>query len=787
MAVSLLRKLKSAFKGEAEAPPAHGREYQPVQGKAVTCGLSPTQHLESVGEAGVDWVATDSDPHFLLLAPGGSRLELAAGWYRISLNLAIDRRQQVARVYFDSGEGFSEEGALDILVADGELSQRLVFLPSGAVQVRFDPQEWPGRLSVNQVAVNPVKGPDAVSECLQRILHFTSVYGEDVEAVRSAVEKRATEHGIPLEQSLFELDRDLDRDSREQTDGGPAYEDWIRYVEQPSLPDTAQVGGMLAELPSTPRVSVIVPVYNTPEDLLRRCLDSVLCQSYPHWELCIADDASTAGHIRPVLRDYIDRDHRVRVVYRPQNGHISEASNSALSIATGEFVALLDHDDELAEHALLFMVQAILAKPGVAIAYSDEDKISDDGVRYGPHFKCEWNPDLLYSQNYVSHLGVYQRTLLDRIGGFKTGVEGSQDHDLLLRCLHHVSAGQIVHVPRVLYHWRAAEGSTARGASEKDYTTDAGIKALRDYFQDMGPRGVRVTEGRVPNSYRVQWPIPEPAPLVSLLIPTRDRKDLVEVAVRSILEKTTYQNYEIIILDNGSVEPETLAFFDQVQREDVRVKVVSYDHPFNYSAINNYGVGRARGSIVGLVNNDIEVISPDWLGEMVAQASREDIGCVGAKLYYGNESIQHAGVILGLGGVAGHSHKYFDRNHPGYFNRLQLVQNLSAVTAACLLVRKDVYNAVGGLDEVNLQVAFNDVDFCLRVRAAGYRNLWTPYAELYHHESLSRGKEDSPEKIRRFQQEIRYMQEQWGELLRADPCYSPNLTLNREDFSIGGQ
>jgi GT2 family glycosyltransferase len=512
----------------------------------------------------------------------------------------------------------------------------------------------------------------------------------------------------------------------------------------------------------------------------------VLAQSYPHWELCIADDASTADHIRPVLRDYIDRDCRVRVVYRQQNGHISEASNSALAIATGEYVGLLDHDDELAEHALLFMVQALLARPGARIAYSDEDKVSDDCTRYDPHFKSDWNPDLLFSQNYVSHLGVYERALLNHIGGFRTGVEGSQDHDLVLRCLPYLDNHQIVHVPRVLYHWRAVEGSTARGSGEKGYTADAGRKALQDYFRDNGPAGVRVSEGLAPNSYRVQWPVPEPAPLVSLLIPTRDRKDLLEVAVRSILEKTTYPHYEILILDNGSVEPETLSFFEQVQQQDSRVRVVEYDYPFNYSAINNFGVEHAHGSIVGLVNNDIEVISEGWLQEMVAHACREDVGCVGAKLYYSNDTIQHAGVILGLGGVAGHSHKHFDRHHPGYFHRLQLVQNLSAVTAACLLVRKDVYTSVGGLDETNLQVAFNDVDFCLRVREAGYRNVWTPYAELYHHESVSRGKEDSPEKIRRFQGEIRYMQDRWDGLLQADPCYSPNLTLNREDFSIRG-
>jgi GT2 family glycosyltransferase len=279
--------------------------------------------------------------------------------------------------------------------------------------------------------------------------------------------------------------------------------------------------------------------------------------------------------------------------------------------------------------------------------------------------------------------------------------------------------------------------------------------------------------------------LPKPEPLVSLLIPTRDRKDITELAVCSILEKTTYSNYEIIILDNGSVEEETLEWFDQIQRQDERVRVIGYDYPFNYSAINNFGVEHASGSIIGLVNNDVEVISPGWLTEMVSNVVRAHIGCVGAKLYYSNGLIQHAGVILGILGVAGHSHKYFAQNDPGYFARLQVRQNMSAVTAACLLVRREVYEEIGGLDEQNLRVAFNDVDFCLKVREAGYRNLWTPYAELYHHESISRGHEDTPEKQRRFQEEVETMKTRWKQHLEVDPYYSPNLSKVREDFSIG--
>lgn len=563
------------------------------------------------------------------------------------------------------------------------------------------------------------------------------------------------------------------------------YQEWIRRYDTLDDDRRRQMRDAVQHWQSPPLISVVMPTYNADPLWLRRCIESVRAQSYLNWELCIADDCSRQPHVRRVLQEYERTDTRIRVVYRAENGHISRASNSALEIAQGEFVALLDHDDELPKDALYFVVEAINKHPSAKILYSDEDKIDKDGRRFDPHFKSDWNPDLLYSQNYVSHLGVYRRDLLKTIGGFRPGFEGSQDHDLLLRCLPHVKAGEIIHIPRVLYHWRAIEGSTALAASEKTYTSDASIRALRDYFSTQGIAGIEVQAGLVPNTYRVRWPIPEPAPLVSLLIPTRDKKSITEVAVRSILDKTTYQNYEVLILDNGSVEKETLDWFMEIQNRDARVRVLRYDHPFNFSAINNFGVRHAAGSIIGLINNDIEVISPDWLTEMVSHAIRPEIGCVGAKLYYPDGRVQHAGVIVSLRGVAGHSHKYYERDSSGYFHRLKLTQNVSAVTAACLLVRREVYELVDGLDERELTVAFNDVDFCLKVREAGYRNLWTPYAELYHHESISRGYEDTPEKQRRFQHEIATMKRRWGRQLEEDPYYNPNLTKDREDFSIG--
>lgn len=722
------------------------------------------------------WASEGNDPYFILDLEHLS--QTGKGWYQFNLTLDCPTKQGLAKLYLDTGKGFNEFETVTLPYKKAVTASRLFYLDSPLVALRFDPLEQEGPFSVSQFEITAISDSQIEPALLARIQQEHQSYRN--------MELTKIKESISSESGSLSMDRlvSLYNETFSFTLPSVDYEEWIETVETPSLPDKAEVATILAKLATPPVISVVMPVYNPVEIYLRACLDSVIAQSYPYWELCIADDKSPKEHVQRVLREYEAKDKRINVVYRQQNGHISAASNSALEIAKGDFVALLDHDDALPEHALLFMAQAICAQPETQILYSDEDKLNGRGERFDPHFKSDWNPDLFFSQNYVSHLGVYRRKLLQQIGGFRLGVEGSQDQDLLLRCLPHVQANQIVHIPRVLYHWRTIEGSTALASGEKSYTTDAGIKALRDYFANQQP-GVEVDAGLVPNTCRVRYPIPEPAPLVSLLIPTRDRRSLTETAVRSILEKSTYTNFEILILDNGSVEADTLEFFRQIQLEDSRVKVLAYDFPFNYSAINNFGARHAKGSIIGLVNNDVEVINADWLTEMVSQCLRPEIGCVGAKLYYSNDTVQHGGVILGIGGVGGHSHKHFPRHHPGYFSRLLLTQSLSAVTAACLLIRKEIFDLVSGLDEKNLKVAFNDVDFCLKVRAAGYRNLWTPYAELYHYESISRGAEDSPEKIARFAQEVNFMKCKWGKQLEVDPYYNQNLTLSKEDFSMG--
>ncbi|MCB5197372.1 glycosyltransferase family 2 protein [Deefgea salmonis] len=536
----------------------------------------------------------------------------------------------------------------------------------------------------------------------------------------------------------------------------------------------------LAELKNQPLISIVMPVYNPNPTWLVQAIESVRAQIYPNWQLCIADDASPDPAIRPLLARFAQLDSRIKLVFRSQNGHISAASNSALALASGEWVALLDHDDLLPAHALFWVVDAINQQPDCQLIYSDEDKVDEEGRRSDAYFKCDWNPDLFYSQNMFSHLGVYRTALMRAVGGFRVGLEGSQDYDLALRCIEQIDAKQIYHIPRVLYHWRVHADSTAHSSEAKPYAAIAGERALNAHFQRLG---VNASAESMGYGYRVRYGLPEVLPLVSLIIPTRNGLKLLRQCIDSILNKTTYSNYEILIVDNGSDDKATLHYLRELADMPC-VRVIRDDRPFNYSALNNAAVKQANGEIIGLINNDIEVINADWLAEMVSHALRPEIGAVGARLWYADDTIQHAGVILGVDGIAGHVHRFLPKNHVGYCGRASLIQSFSAVTAACLVVRKSLYELVDGLNETELQVACNDVDFCLRLREAGLRNLWTPYAELYHHESASRGFDDTPEKIARAHKEIAYMQQRWGTALVTDPAYSPNLSLDSEGFNL---
>ncbi|KTB76502.1 glycosyl transferase family 2 [Pseudomonas syringae] len=530
-----------------------------------------------------------------------------------------------------------------------------------------------------------------------------------------------------------------------------------------------------------PLLSIIMPVYNPPIDMLREAIESIKTQVYFNWELCIADDASTDHRVRLFLEQSVKSDHRIKVTYREQNGHISKASNSALDVATGEFIVLMDNDDTLPEHALFWVAKTINNHPDAAVIYSDEDKIDEQGIRSAPYFKTDWNPYLFRSHNMISHLGVYRKELVDKVGRFRVGMEGSQDYDLALRCVEQVNATQIIHIPRVLYHWRMHAGSTAMSTDEKPYAQNAGQKALDEHLKRSGIAGH--AELLDFGMYRVHYDLPAVKPLVSLIIPTRNAYALVKQCIESIRHKTLYPNYEIILVDNGSDDPQSLQYFEMLSRL-TGVTVLRDDGEFNYSALNNNAVEHAKGELIGLINNDIEVINPEWLDEMVSLALQPNAGAIGARLWYPDERLQHGGVIMGPLTLAGHAHKMLPRGHHGYFGRASLIQGMSAVTAACLVVKKSVFQEVGGLNAKDLKIAFNDVDLCLKIMQAGYQNIWTPNADLYHHESATRGFEDTPEKIKRFISEVEYMQNKWRAIIKHDPYYNPNLTISAEDFSV---
>lgn len=559
-------------------------------------------------------------------------------------------------------------------------------------------------------------------------------------------------------------------------DSPEAYARWIAQHDTIDDGKRAALQGTVAELARRPLISIVVPTYNSDIALLRQMIESVRAQIYPHWELCIADDASTIDAVRATLADYASHDARIKIALRDRNGHIAEASNSALACATGEYVALLDHDDILPEHALYMVVKAINEHPGARLFYSDEDKLTPEGQRIAPYFKSDWNPELFLTQNLFSHLGVYETALVREVGGFRKGFEGSQDHDLAMRCIEKTGHNAVHHIPHILYHWRVVPGSTAASGSEKPYALTAGIRAVEEHLQRVGVKASVSQAASDIGLMRVRYAMPEPAPLVSIVIPTRDGVELLRQCVESIFERSTYPNFEIVIVDNGSVKPETLAYFDLLRARS-NVHILRDDRPFNFSALNNGAVAQSRGDYVCLLNNDIEIITPDWLEEMVSLAAQPGNGAIGACLWYPNDTLQHGGVMLGVGGVAGHIHARLPRGAFGYFGRAVCTQNLSVVTAACLLIRRSIYDEVHGLDD-ELAVAFNDVDFCIRVRNAGYRNVWTPHAELYHHESATRGSDLSPEKAQRFRREILFMEERWGATLFNDPAYNPNLTLD---------
>ena len=528
--------------------------------------------------------------------------------------------------------------------------------------------------------------------------------------------------------------------------------------------------------------SILVPLYNTPQNFLEDMIRSVQNQTYPKWELCLADGSDDKhDYVGDYVRSLAETDKRIVYKKLKKNRGIAENTNACIAISSGDYIALFDHDDLLHPSALFRVMQEICNKDADFV-YTDEATFFGNNPNNvtTAHFKADFAVDTLRSYNYICHLSVFSRELMNKVGTFRKECDGSQDYDMILRLTE--QAKNVVHIPELLYYWRGHKNSTAQDITSKPYIVNAAHKALIDHLERVGQPGT-VINSSFPSTYRILYDI-EGSPLISILIPNKDEVPTLDTCIRSIYGKTTYENFEVIIIENNSTDEKTFEYYEQLQEEYDNLRVVVWKDVFNYSAINNFGFKEAKGDYVILLNNDVEIITNKWIENMLMYAQRNDVGAVGAMLYYPDDTIQHAGVIVGLGGVAGHSHKYFPRGSFGYMARATIAQNLSAVTFACVMMRSDVYREVNGLDEA-FKVAFNDVDMCMRIRKAGYLIVFTPYAELYHHESKSRGQEDTPEKIKRFQSEIERFKGRWGEELAAgDPYYNKNLTLNHEDFSF---
>lgn len=529
-----------------------------------------------------------------------------------------------------------------------------------------------------------------------------------------------------------------------------------------------------------PLISVAVPAYRTPPGFLEQMILSVKEQTYPHWELCIVNASRGEDGMEQVLGRYAGGDERIRVKNLEENLGIAGNTNEALEMARGEFVGLLDHDDLLAPQALFRIAEALTADPQADAVYTDEDKVTTDlSEHFQPHFKPDFNLDLLRSNNYITHFFVVRTRLAREAGGFRKEFDGAQDYDFIFRCTE--EAKKVLHVPEVLYHWRTHKASTADNPASKMYAFEAGKRAIEAHLARCGQEGT-VSLRKDLGFYRVEYPV-QGEPLVSILIPNRDQKETLEKCLNSIWEKSTYNNYEILIVENNSSSPEIFDYYREIEKRP-GVRILTWKEGFNYSAINNFGEKSAAGDYLLFLNNDVEVINPRWIEELLGNCQRKEVGIVGAKLYYPDDTIQHAGTVIGIGGIAGHAFLNMPRSRTGYLHKASLQMDLSAVTAACMMMKRQVFEQLGGFEE-RLSVAFNDVDLCLRTVQAGYLVVYNPEVELYHYESKSRGAEDSEEKVRRFQEEIEFMRCRWMDLLKkGDPYYNRNLTLSKWNYSL---
>lgn len=673
----------------------------------------------------------------------------------------------LSRVYLDHGDGFAESRIISF-EPDTTRLRLLLALPETVKRIRWDPDLRPSEFAVRRLALRPLPDPALWRD------EVSALGGSEIDtAIILKTLDRMGDRGATAELALI-IQRRLPPSS--------AYENWVDAYVTPHGDDHQRLAAMVEALPIRPRFSFVMPTYNTPIELLVECIDGMLAQSYPDFEICIADDNSRNPEVQETLLAYAARDPRVKVVIRTTNGHISAATNTALTLATGDFVVLVDHDDLIPDYTLATVAWYINQNPDVSVLYSDEDKIDMTGVRHSPYFKGEFSKFLMYGHNMISHLGVYRRSLLEEIGGFRCGLEGSQDYDLFLRCYERIGDAGVVHIPHVLYHWRTVPGSTSLSPDQKGYAAIAAEAAINGYFE-RNAIPMRSIAGVVPGLTGVK-DVTERTTSISIIIPTKDGLDVLQPCIESIFA-TNPVNVEILILDNNSQNPATLKYLAALQAEHAEVRVLRYPAPFNFSEINNFGAKHATGELLCFLNNDTEVLAPGWLGRARLLLALPDVGLVGARLLFPDGHLQHFGIGLGMGGhgIAGTPAAGLPAQELGYFGKAKLLQDVSAATAACLFTRKRDFDAIGGFDPA-FRVAYNDVDLCLRYRSKGWRIVVDPWIELLHRESRSRGSDKTGANVDRLEREAEMMRERWSDQLRNDPFLSPNVSLDRSDFAL---
>jgi glycosyltransferase involved in cell wall biosynthesis len=760
--------------------------------RLIKVELKSADGVVILNESKGEFKSTSDAPSFeMTLVPASSQ----GGWHYLEAALVRNNGSREANIRANiRGEG-KESITIPIPTNLRGTVREVIYLPPNVTVLHWSPTAAPGFFSQSQLLFHKITPLESTLRQMSRVIF-------DLWRFRNRAP--ATRAGLTWWGAISNLQDAYRRTAtlRLKRLMGNDYLSFIALNDTLKKSDIRAMRKQVPQLSLRPVISLIMPVQDPIEEFFRAALDSVSGQIYPHWELLLAGDFSADTQSLAIANEFRSKNAQVKIVSFKPGADLATTLNSALELAQGEFVARINQHDRIPPHALFMLAREISKHPDADLIYTDDDNIDDTNKRLDPRFKPDWNPDLFFSYNYLTNLILYRHTRALELSGYRPGFEGAEDYDLALRYLRDTPATKIRHIPRVLYHSRAygqAVGSTPShdrgGGSAHQSTTpsplrgegwgegtahQSGKRALSAYFEGSG---ITVEDGPAPSLYRIRHPLPAQPPLVSIIIPTRDRVEILKKCIESIQQKTDYENWEMLVVDNQSVEPQTHTYFEQIQR-DTRIKVIRYEKPFNYSAMNNYAVQFSQGEILALLNNDVEVITGEWLSEMVSHAMRPEIGAVGAKLLYSNGLVQHAGVILGIGGVAGHAHKYLKGCDHGYCHRAIISQNLSAVTGACLVVRKSIHEEVGGLNEVSLAVAFNDIDFCLKLLAAGYQNIYTPYAKLYHHESISRGHNDTPEKHAVYAQELDYMKNSWGDRLKLDPAYNPNLTLEFENFFL---